>query len=145
MADNDSIRAVLKFCTKFDGRDKASFREYQDKLRVILSLHHNAAAIFLQRRQRPALTIIGDDPSSLDTAASLSWNRINNDLFSILFITTENSANNTVRCFMGKTQEDGVGNGQEAWAALRERMTATQKRHAGSSTINSTIRRCSRR
>ena len=43
MADNES-RAVLKLCTKFDGRDKASFREYQDKLRVILSLHHKAAA-----------------------------------------------------------------------------------------------------
>ena len=72
MADNDNIRAVLKLCTKFDGRDKASFREYQDKLRVILSLHHNVAAEILQGRQRPARTIVGDDPSSLDTAASHS-------------------------------------------------------------------------
>ena len=62
MADNESIRAVLKLCTKFGGRDKASFREYQYKLRVILSLHHNAAAEILQGLQRPARTIIGDDP-----------------------------------------------------------------------------------
>ena len=107
-ADNESIRAVLKLYTKFDDTDKASCREYQDKLRVILSLHHNAAAEIRQGRQRPARAIIGDDPSSLDTAASLSWNRANNDLFSICFLPP-------------KTQEDGVGNGQAAWAALREK------------------------
>ena len=90
MVDTESIRAGLNLCTKFDGRDKASFREYQDKLRVILSLHHNTAAEILQGRQRPAGTIIGDDPSNLDTAASLSWDRANNDLFNILVFTTEN-------------------------------------------------------
>ena len=70
MADNES-RAVLKLCTKFDGRDKASFREYQDK-RVILSRHHNAAAEVLQGRERPTRTVIGDDPSNHDTA-QLHW------------------------------------------------------------------------
>ena len=44
----------------------------------------------------------------------------NNDLFSILFFTTEKSANNTVRRFMGKTRKDGVGDGQASWAARRE-------------------------
>ena len=144
MADNENIRAVLKLCTKFDGRDKASFREYQDKLRVILSLHHSAAAEILRGRQRPARTIIGDDPSSLDTAASLSsWNRANNDLFSILFFTAENSANNTVRRFMGKLRRTEWVMAKQRGQHCYKNMTATQKRHAESSTINSTIRQCS--
>lgn len=40
MADDDKgIQGVLKLCPRFDGRDVASFREYKDKLRVILSFH----------------------------------------------------------------------------------------------------------
>ncbi|CAN0087519.1 unnamed protein product, partial [Sphacelaria rigidula] len=97
MADNEGIRGVLKLCPKFDGGDKASFREFKDKLRVILSLHHSAAAGILQGRQRPRPTVIDDDQPPCDTTTSVAWDRANNDLFSILFFSTEKSANNTVR------------------------------------------------
>ena len=49
------------------------------------------------------------------------------NLFSILFFTTERSANNVVKPHMGKTREDGVGNGQAAWNALEEKYNSHTK------------------
>ena len=109
---------------KFDGRDNASFGEYQDKLRVIFYLHHNAAAEILQGRQRPSRTTIGNDPSNLDAPASLSWNRANNDPFSILLFTTENSAKNTVRRFMGKLRRTDLVMAKQRGQHCEKNMTA---------------------
>ena len=55
------------------------------------------------------------------------WERANENLFSILFFTTERSANNVVKKHMGKTREDGVGNGQAAWNALEEKYNSHTK------------------
>ena len=50
-----------------------------------------------------------------------TWEHANEKLFSILFFTTERSAKNVVKKHVGKTREDGVGNGQAAWNALEEK------------------------
>ena len=60
-----------------------------------------------------------------------SWERANENLFSILFFTTERSANNVVKRHMGKTREDGVGNGQAAWSALKEKYNSYTKEARG--------------
>ena len=45
----------------------------------------------------------------------------NHNLFSILFFTTSGPAFSVVQKFEGRTREDGVVHGQDAWAALREK------------------------
>ena len=50
-----------------------------------------------------------------------SWDDSNHELFSILFYTTSGPAFSVVRRFEGDTREDGVGHGQDAWGALREK------------------------
>ena len=50
-----------------------------------------------------------------------SWDNPNNSSFSILFFTTSGPAFSVGRRFEGKTREDGVGYGQDAWGALREK------------------------
>ena len=54
-------------------------------------------------------------------AARGGWDDANHHLFSILFFTTSGPAFSVVRRFEGKTREDGVGHGQDAWAALPEK------------------------
>ena len=63
-------------------------------------------------------------PSGLDNdqvTAREGWDDANHNLFSILFFTTSGPAFSVVRRFEVKTREDGVGHGQDAWAALREK------------------------
>ena len=49
------------------------------------------------------------------------WDDANHNLFSILFFTTSGLAFSIVRRFDWKTREDGVGHGQDACGALREK------------------------
>ena len=49
-----------------------------------------------------------------------SWDDANQYLFSILFLTISGPFF-IVRRFEGKTREDGVGHGQDAWGVLREK------------------------
>ena len=104
--DTNNIQAMLKFCPHFDGKDKAHFWGYKNKLRVVLSFHRQSVAAILQGDPKP--------PAAQNSTAVATWERANENLFSILFFTTERSANNVVKKHMGKTREDGVGNGQAA-------------------------------
>ena len=45
--DTNSIRAVLTFCPRFDGKYKAQFLKYKDRLRVALSFHLQSVAAIL--------------------------------------------------------------------------------------------------
>ena len=63
-------------------------------------------------------------PSDLDNdqvTAREGWDDANNNLFSILYFTTSGSAFSVVRRFEGRIREGGLGHGQDAWAALREK------------------------
>ena len=111
--DTDNIQAMLKFCPHFDGKDKAHCLDYKDKLRVVLLFHRQSVAAILQGDPKP--------PAAQISTAVETWERANENLFSILFFTTERSANNVVKKHMGKTREDGVGNGQAARNALEEK------------------------
>ena len=50
-----------------------------------------------------------------------SWDDANHNLFSILYFTTSGPAFSVLRRFEGKSREDGVGHGKDAWAVLREK------------------------
>ena len=122
MADHDTncIQAImLNFCSRFDGKDKAQFLEYKDRLRVVLSFYWQSVAAILQGEPKSAV--------AQNATAVASWERANENLFSILFFTTERSAINVVKRHIGKTLEDGVGNGQAAWSALEEKYNSHTK------------------
>ena len=106
----DSIQVIVNLYPRFNGKDTSQFLEYKNKLRVSLSFHRQSIAAILQGE--PKLTTAQNSP------AVATWTRANENLFGILFFTTERSAHNVVKKHMGQTREDGVGNGQEACNAL---------------------------
>ena len=56
-----------------------------------------------------------------------NWDDANHHLFSILLYTTSGLAFSAVRRFEGKTREDGVGHGQDAWRALRDKFAGCSR------------------
>ena len=92
MAEHNTncIQAImLNFCSRFDCKDKAQFLEYKDRLRVLLSFNRQSVAAILQGEPKPT--------AAQNSTAVASWERANENLFSILFFTTERSANNVVK------------------------------------------------
>ena len=55
MAEHDTncIQAMLNFCSRFDGKDKAQFLEYKDRLHVVLSFYRQSVAAILQGDPKP--------------------------------------------------------------------------------------------
>ena len=117
--DINRIQAMLKFCPRFDGKGKAQVLEYKDRLRVVLSFYRQSVATILQGDPKPT--------AARNSTAVGTWERANYNLFSIVFFTTERSAYIVVKKHMGKTREDGVGNGQAAWSALEEKYNSHTK------------------
>ena len=117
--DTDSIQVIVNLCPRFDGKDKTHFLEYKDKLRVSLSFHWQSVAAILEGEPKPI--------TAQNSPAVATWTRANENLFGILFFTTERSAHNVVKKHMGKTREDGVGNGQAAWDALEKKYNGNTK------------------
>ena len=109
MESND--QHVVKQVSKFDGKNADDFLKWSSKLRASLSLYSKPIFEIVQGSQRP---------SDLDTARE-SWDDANHNLFSILFFTASGPAFSVVRMFEGKTRENGVGHGQDAWGDLREK------------------------
>ena len=121
MAEHDTncIQAtMLNFFPRFDGKDNAQFLEYKDRLRVV-SFYRQRVAAILQGEPKPT--------AARNSTAVASRERANENFFSSLFFTTERSTNNVVKRHMGKTREDGVGNGQAAWSALEEKYSSHTK------------------
>ena len=122
MAEHDTncIQAImLSFCPRFDGKDKAQFLEYKDRLRVVLAFYRQSVAAILQGEPKPI--------AAQNSTAVASWERANENLFSILFFTTERSANNVVKRHMDTTRDDGADTGQAAWSALEEKYNSHTK------------------
>ena len=118
----DSIQAIVNLYPRFDGKDKTQFLEYKDKLRGGLSFHRQSVAAILQSEPKPT--------TAQNSPAVAAWTRANENLFGILFFTTERSAHNVVKKHMGKTREDGVGNGQAAWNALEKKYSNSTTKEA---------------
>ena len=85
------------------------------KLRVSMSLYSKPIFEIVQGLQQPS----GLDNDQV--TAREGWDDANHNFFSILYFTTSGPALSVVRRFEGKTREDGVGHGLDAWAALREK------------------------
>ena len=94
--DTNGIQAILKFCLRFDGKDKAPCLEYKDKLHVVSSFRRQSVAAILQGDPKPTV--------AQNSTAVATWERANENLFSILFLTTERSASNVVKKYIGKTR-----------------------------------------
>ena len=125
---SNNTQAVLKNCPIFAGRNKKSFQEYKSKLRVCLSLYSKAVFEVFQGKAQPPSSILGKtDTRTLDTVAEHKWLHANQDLWSVLLLTTSGSANNIVKKFEGKRPEDEVGHGQLAWKALAEKYNGHTK------------------
>ena len=110
-----NVQHVVKQVSKFDGMNADDFLEWSSKLRVSLSLYSKPIFKNVQGSQRPS--VLDNDQMT----ARKSWSDANPNLFSILFFTTSGPAFSVVQRFEGKTREDGVGHGQDAWGALREK------------------------
>ena len=110
----DSIQAIVNLYPRFDGKDKTQFLEY-----ISLSFHRQSVAAILQGEPKPTTT--------QNSPAVATWTRANENLFGILFFTMELCAHNVVKKYMGKTREDGVGNGQAAWNALETKYNSNTK------------------
>ena len=128
--DTNNIQAMLKFCPRFDGNDKAHFFYYKDKLRVVLSFHRQSVAAILQGDPKP--------PAAQNSTAVATWERANENVFSILFFTTERSANNVVKKHVGKTREDGSITDKQNGMPCKRSTTATPRRLEGRTTKNCT-------
>ena len=116
----DSIQAIVNLYPRFDGRDKTYFWEYKDKLCASLSFHRQSVAAILQGEPKPT--------TAQNSPAVATWTRANENLFGILFFTTERSAHNVEKKHMGKTREDGVGSGQAAWNVLEKKYNSNTKK-----------------
>ena len=71
---------MLNFCPRFDGKDKTQFLEDNDSLRVVLSFYRQSVTVILQGEPKPT--------AAQNATAVASWERANENLFSILFFTT---------------------------------------------------------
>ena len=111
--DTDSTQAIVYFYPRFGGKDKTHLLGYKDKPRASVSFTRQSVAALLQGGSKPATT------QNLPAVATWTW--ANENLLSILFFTTERSANNVVKRHMGKTRKNGVGNEQAAWNALEKK------------------------
>ena len=109
-----NVQHVVKQVSNLDGKNADDYLEWSSKLRVSLSLYSRPIFEIVQGSQRRS----GLDNDQV--TARESWDDANHNLFSILFLTTSGPAFSIVRRFEGKTREDGVGHGQDAWGALRE-------------------------
>ena len=67
------------------------------------------------------------DTATLNVVAEHKRLQANQDLWSVLLLTTSGSANNIVKKFEGKRPEDEVGHGQLAWKALAEKYNGHTK------------------
>ena len=117
--ETDNIQATVNLYPRFDCKHKTHVLEYEDKLRVSLSFHRQSISAILQGEPKPT--------TAQNVQAVATWTRANENLFGILFFTTERSAYNVVKKLMVKIRENGVGNGQAAWNALKKKYNSNTK------------------
>ena len=116
MASNNT-QVVIKNCPVFAGRNKESFQEYKSNPRVCRPLYSKAVFEVFQGKAQPSSPLGSTDTATLYAVVEHKWLQANQDLWSVLLLTTSGSANKTVKKFEGKRPEDGAGHGQLAWKA----------------------------
>ena len=126
VASNNTL-AVIKNCPVFAGRNKELFQEYEGKLRVCLSLYSKAVFEVFEGKAQPSSTLGSTDTAMPNANAEHKWLQANQNLWSVLLLTTSGSADNTVKKSEGKRPEDGAGHGQMEWKALTEKYNGHTK------------------
>ena len=101
-----NFHVIVKHITKFDGRRVNKLLAWDSKLCASLSVCNKTTFNVLQGQERP---------SEFDADQEITrttWDATNQNLYSMLFLTTAGSAFSVVRRFQGKTPVEGVGYGQ---------------------------------
>ena len=111
----NNAQAVIQYCPVFTGRSKDAFSEYVSNVRVCLSLYSKPVFEVFQGAEQPSSTVQDGDIKRVDIPLERKWKQVDQDLWSVLFLTTSGSANNVVRRFEGKQPEDGIGTGRRLW------------------------------
>ena len=124
---SNNAQAVIKYCLVFMGRSKDGFSEYMRKVRVCLLLYSKPVFEVFQGAEQPSPTVQDEEIETVDFTLERKWKQANQDLWSVLFLTTSGLANNVVKRFEGKQPNDGVGNGQATSEALREKYNSHTK------------------
>ena len=97
-----------------------------------LSLYSEAVFEVLQgKAQLSSFTLGSTDTATLNAVAEHKWLQANQDIWSVLVLTTTGSANNAVKKFEGKRTEDRAGHGQLAWKALTDKHNGHTKEARG--------------
>ena len=122
-----SDQAVIKNCPVSVGMNKATFHEYQIKLGVGRSLYSNPVFEVFQGKVQPSSTPSSADTSTLDVIAERTWTQANQDLWSLLLLSTSSSANNTVKSIEGTRPEMARGTDRRRGRFSRKNTTATLK------------------
>ena len=96
-----------------------------------MALRNKPIFAVMQGQARPTASLsegLAEDETATPSAqATLQWQRSNSDLYSILYLATVGAACSLVRRHVGKTQEDGAGDGQAAWNALTSKYDGCTK------------------
>ena len=87
--------------------------------RLPVSLQQAIFEVF-QGKAQPSSTLGSTDTATLNSVAEHKRLQANQDLWSVLLLTTSGYAINTVKKSEGKRPENGAGHGHLAWKALTE-------------------------
>ena len=116
-----NVQYVVKQVSNFDGNNADDFLEWSSKLRVSLPFYSKPIFKIVQGSQRPSYF------DNNQATAREDWDDDNDNLYSTLYFTTSGPAFSVMRRFERTTRENGVGHGQDAWAALRERFNGCSR------------------
>ena len=130
-SSSSSFDRTLANIGKCDGF--SNFREWEPKMRLAIGRHKPKLLLILDGKRRPT--------GAANAEAAAGWTEHNNQLFSILFFMTSESANVTVKTYMSK-DVGGMGDGAAASSAIIENEILHLQRHRSRSTssrINTVI------
>ena len=103
----NNFHVIMKQITKFDGRRADKFLEWNSQFFANLSMYSKTIFNVLQGQRRSS-----EFDANQETTRT-TWDTANQDLYSVLFITTAGSAFPVVWRFQGKTPAEGARHGQQ--------------------------------
>ena len=119
---SNNTQAVIKNCPVYTGRSKDAFHEYKTKLRVGLSPYSKPVLEVFQSKAQPSSNTLGStDDATLNAVDEQKRQQPNQDLWSVVLLTSSGSANHTVKTFEGKRPDDGARHGPVSWKTLTEK------------------------
>ena len=96
---SNNTQSAIKHCPVFTGRNKKAFREYKTKLRVCLSLYRKLVCEVLQSKAQELSSLTNANATLNAVAEQTMWKQANQDLWSVLLLTTSDTANIVVKTF----------------------------------------------